>query len=53
LKEAMRLPEYHQHAISIKFQNYVRNKFIFCASFKKIQNAVWSGINTKAGQVLM
>jgi hypothetical protein len=53
LKEAMHLPEYHQHAISIKFQNYVRNKFIFCVSFEKIQDAEWSGVNTKAGQVLM
>ena len=53
LKEAMHLPEYHQHAISIKFQNYVRNKFIFCISFEKIQDAEWSGVNTKAGQVLM
>jgi hypothetical protein len=53
LKEAMHLPEYHQHALSIKFQNYVRNKFIFCTNFEKIQDAEWSGINTKAGQVLM
>jgi hypothetical protein len=53
LKEAFNLPDYHQHSISIKFQNYTRNKFIFCTSFEKIPDAEWSGINTKAGQVLM
>ena len=53
LKQAMNLPEYHQHSISIKFQNYIRNKFIFCVSFEKIQDAEWTGVNTKAGQVLM
>ena len=49
----MNLPEHHQHSIGIKFQNYLNNKFIFCTDFEKIQDAEWSGINTKAGQVLM
>ena len=53
LKEALNLPDYHQHAISIKFENYVKNKFIFAISFEKIPDADWSGINTKAGQILM
>jgi len=53
LKEALNLPDYHQHSISIKFKNYIDNKFIFCVSFEKIADAEWSGINTKAGQILM
>ena len=53
LKEAMNLPEYHQHSISIKFKNYISNKFIFCVSFEKVPDAEWSGASTKAGQVLM
>ena len=53
LKLAMNLPEHHQHALSIKFQNYITNKFIFCQDFEKIQDAEWSGVNSKAGQVLM
>ena len=53
LKECLNLPEYHQHAISIKFKNYIDNKFIFAVSFEKIPDAEWSGINTKAGQILM
>ena len=53
LKEALNLPEYHQHAISTKFKNYIDNKFIFAVSFEKIPDAEWSGINTKAGQILM
>ena len=53
LKECLNLPTYHQHAISIKFRNYINNKFIFAISFEKIPDAEWSGINTKAGQILM
>ena len=53
LKEALNLPDYHQHAIAIKFENYVKNKFIFAVSFEKIADADWSGVNTKAGQILM
>ena len=49
----MKLPEYHQRSIGIKFKNYLDNKFIFCTSFEKIQDAEWFGVNTKAGQVLM
>jgi len=53
LKHAMNLPEYHQHSIGIKFKNYMDNKFIYCTNFEKIQDAEWSGVNTKSGQVLM
>ena len=53
LKQSMNLPEYHQHSIGIKFKNYLDNKFIFCTTFEKMQDAEWSGVNTKAGQVLM
>jgi hypothetical protein len=53
LKEALNLPEHHQHAISINFQSYTKNKFIFAISFEKIPDAEWSGVNTKAGQILM
>ena len=53
LKESLNLPDYHQHAISVKFKNYVDNKFVFGVSFEKIPDAEWSGINTKAGQILM
>ena len=53
LKEALNLPDYHQHAISIKFKDYSKNKFIYCTDFQKVADASWSGVNTKAGQVLM
>ena len=53
LKEAMNLPDFHQHSIAIKFKDYVKNKFIFCTDFQKIPDASWSGVNTKSGQVLM
>ena len=53
LKEALNLPDKHQHAISIQFKDYKSNKFIYCADFQKIADASWSGVNTKSGQVLM
>ena len=34
-------------------KNYINNKFVFCTSFEKIPDVEWSGINTKAGQILM
>ena len=53
LKQALNLPDYHQHSISIRFKNYIDNKFIFCISFEKVPDAEFSGVNTKAGQILM
>ena len=53
LKQALNLPDYHQHSISIRSKNYIDNKFIFCISFEKVPDAEFSGVNTKAGQVLM
>ena len=53
LKETLNLPDYHQHSMSIKFKNYMDNKFIFDVSFEKIADAEWTGVNTKAGQILM
>jgi len=53
LKEAMNLPDYHQHSISIKFKNYINNKFIFCVSFEKVPDASFTAVSTKAGQILM
>ena len=53
LKQALNLPELHQHAISIKFKNYIKDKFVFAVCFEKIPDAEWSGVNTKAGQILM
>lgn len=53
LKEAMNLPMYHQHSISIKFRNYINNKFIFTVSFEKVADAEYTGQSTKAGQILV
>ena len=53
LKEALNLPDYHQHSIGIRFKRYIRDKFIFCTDFEKIADASWSGVNTKSGQALM
>ena len=53
LREALNLPDKRLHVISINFKDYIRNKFIFCTDFQKVPDASWSGVNTKAGQVLM
>jgi UDP-N-acetylmuramoyl-L-alanyl-D-glutamate--2,6-diaminopimelate ligase len=34
------------------FDEYIRNKFIFAMDFEKVPDVDWSGINTKAGQIL-
>ena len=53
LKKSLNLPDFHQHSIGIKFNNYRTNKFIFAFSFEKVPDANWSSINTKAGQILL
>ena len=37
----------------INFNEYIRNKFVFGMDFEKVPNVDWSGINTKAGQILI
>jgi hypothetical protein len=53
LKETLNLPERYQHSLSIKFDEYIRNKFIFGMDFEKVPDVDWTGINTKAGQILI
>jgi hypothetical protein len=53
LKKTLNLPEFHQHSIGIRYKNYYKDKFIFALSFEKIPESEWTGINTKAGQLLM
>ena len=53
LKKSLNLPDFHQHSIGIKFENYRKNKFIFGFSFERVPDANWTGINTKAGQMLL
>jgi hypothetical protein len=53
LKETLNLPEKYQHSVGITFDEYIRNKFIFGMDFEKVPDVDWSGINTKAGQILI
>jgi hypothetical protein len=53
LREALNLPDKRLHAISINYKDYIRNKFVFCADFQRVPGASYTGINTKAEQVLM
>ena len=40
-------------SINITFNEYIRNKFIFGMDFEKVPDVDWTGINTKAGQILI
>ena len=53
LKKSLNLPEHHQHSVGMQLKHYRQDKFIVGFSFEKIPDAEWSGINTKAGQILM
>ena len=53
LKKSLNLPDFHQHSIGIKFNNYRSNKFIFGFSFERAPELNWSSINTKARQILL
>jgi hypothetical protein len=53
LKETLNLPEKYQHSVNISFDEYIRNKFIFGMDFEKVPDVDWTGINTKAGQILI
>jgi hypothetical protein len=53
LKETLNLPEKYQHSVGILFDEYIRNSFIFGMDFEKVPDVDWSGINTKAGQILI
>jgi hypothetical protein len=53
LRQALNLPEYHQHSLSIKAKDYYKNHFIYAQNFERVQDSSYTGINTKAGQLLI
>ena len=53
LREALNLPMFHQHSLSIDFKQYTDRQFIFAFSFKKVPDSSYTGINTRAGQQML
>ena len=53
LRQSLHLPEYHQHSISVNFNDYKSDHFIYCENFERVQDASFTGLNTKAGQLLI
>ncbi len=53
LRKSLNLPDHHQHSIGIRYKNYYKDKFVFALSFEKVPDADWSGVSTKAGQLLL
>jgi len=53
LKQTLNLPDWGLHSVGIDFKQYINNKFIFAMSFEKVPEASWTGVNSKAGQLLV
>ena len=53
LRKALNLPLFHQHHLSIEFNQYKSDKFIFAMNMEKVPDSSYSGINTKSGQQLL
>ena len=53
LRKALNLPLFHQHHLSIEFNQYKTDKFIFAMNMEKVPDSSYTGINTKAGQQLL
>jgi hypothetical protein len=53
LLDCLNLPDVHQHSISvIDFNSYKKNKFIIGMNFQKVKDAGFTGLSTKAGELL-
>ena len=53
LRKALNLPLFHQHHLSIEFNQYKSDKFIFAMNTEKVPDSSYTGINTKSGQQLL
>ena len=53
LRKSLNLPVFHQHSISIDFEQYRDRQFIFGFSFEKVPDSSYTGINTRAGQQML
>ena len=53
LKQTLNLPDWGLHSVGIDFQQYINDKFIFAMSFEKVPESSWTGVNSKAGQLLI
>jgi hypothetical protein len=53
LKQTLNLPDWGLHSVGIDFKQYIDDKFIFAMSFEKVPESSWTGVNSKAGQVLI
>ena len=53
LKQTLNLPDWGLHSIGVDYKQYINNKFMFALSFEKVPQSSWTGMNTKAGQILL
>ena len=53
LRKALNLPLFHQHHLSIEFNQYNSNTFIFAMNMEKVPDSSYTWINTKSGQQLL
>ena len=53
LRKALNFPLFHQHHLSIEFNQYKSNKFIFAMNMEKVPDSSYTEINFKSGQQLL
>ena len=53
LRQTLSLPDYGQHSISIGFKEYKSDHFIYAENFERVPQASFTGINSKAGQLVI
>ena len=52
LRKALNLPLFHQHSMNINFKQYRDRQFVFAFDFQKLSDSSYSGISTRAGQMM-
>ena len=53
LRQAMHYPDFHQHSMDISEWQYRVDKFIVAFDFERVFEAGYTGINTKAGDLMV
>ena len=53
LREILHLPDMHQHSVDITEEQYRVDKFIMAFDFQRVAEAGYTGINTKAGDLMV
>ena len=53
LKQIMHYPDWHQHSMDIRDFQFRSDKHIMCFDFQKVAESGYTGVNTKAGDLMV